>query len=176
MTPSFFGYDHINAANWIMTSGNSMYDWGVSSYSYGIRPVINLSVSNMALQGDGTSGNPYILVPASTDHYTKEITIAKNSKQDVYNIFEATNLSGNIAWTSQNESIAIIENEQLVGLEEGTTTITGINEDGTTYEITVNVLKNPETNTMVYVVGGIIVMVSIATLLVIIYRKNNRKV
>ena len=62
MTPSFFGYDHINAANWIMTSGNYMYDWGVSSYSYGIRPVINLSVSNMALQGDGTSGNPYILV------------------------------------------------------------------------------------------------------------------
>ena len=38
------------------------------------------------------------------------------------------------------------------------------------------IIKNPETNTMVYVIGGIIVMVSIATLLVIIYRKNNKKV
>ena len=59
----------------------------------------------------------------------------------------------------------------MVRLKEGTTTITGVSSDGlTTYLIEVTVIKNPVTNSMIYVSIGVILILVLGTVLYIVYR------
>ena len=83
---------------------------------------------------------------------------------------EELNLDG-VTWTSEDESIAKIENGKILGLKEGTTTITGVSSDGlTNYLIEVNVIKNPVTNSMIYVGIGVILILVLGTVLYAVYR------
>ena len=93
-----------------------------------------------------------------------------SSVDDVTAFTEKLDLSG-VTWTSNDESIARIENGKILGIKEGTTTITGVSNDGlTTYEIVVNVIKNPVTNSMIYVGIGIILILVLGTALYTVYR------
>lgn len=65
-----------------------------------------------------------MLVTAETSHYDGKVTIEEGSNVDDNEVFEEeVDLTGNITWTSEDESIAIIENGRLYGLKEGVTTI-----------------------------------------------------
>ena len=137
----------------------------------GIRPVINIKTDNMTLTGDGTFDNPYQLEEIANNNYKGTVTIEEGSSVDDNTAFEEElNLDG-VTWTSNDESIARIENGKILGLKEGTTTITGVSSDGlTTYEIVVNVIKNPVTNSMIYVGIGVILILVLGTALYTIYR------
>ena len=88
------------------------------------------------------------------------------------NAFESnTELSSNITWTSKDESIAKIENGKILGLKEGTTTITGLSSDSLiTYEIEVNVINNPVTNSSIYIGVGLVLILILGTALYTVYR------
>ena len=105
------------------------------------------------------------------NNYKGTVTIEEGSSVDDSTAFEEElNLDG-VTWTSNDESIARIENGKILGLKEGTTTITGVSSDGlTTYEIVVNVIKNPVTNSMIYVGIGVILILVLGTALYIVYR------
>ena len=104
-------------------------------------------------------------------NYKGTVTIEEGSSVDDDTAFEEElNLDG-VTWTSNDESIARIENGKILGLKEGTTTITGVSSDGlTTYEIVVNVVKNPVTNSMIYVGIGVILILVLGTALYTVYR------
>ena len=82
---------------------------------------------------------------------------------------EELDLSG-VTWTVKDESIAKIENGKIIGLKNGTTVITGVGSDGTTYEIEVNVISNPTTNSALYMGIGIIFILALGTVAYITYR------
>ena len=138
---------------------------------YGLRPVINVSTENMTLTGDGTEDNPYRLEEVANNNYKGTVTIEEGSSVDDVTAFEEElNLDG-VTWTSEDESIARIENGKILGLKEGTTTITGVSSDGlTNYLIEVNVIKNPVTNSMIYVGIGVILILVLGTALYTVYR------
>ena len=136
-----------------------------------IRPVINIKTDNMSLTGDGTEDNPYQLEEITNNNYKGTVTIEEGSSVDDNTAFEEElNLDG-VNWTSNDESIARIENGKILGLKEGTTTITGVSSDGlTTYLIEVTIIKNPVTNSMIYVSIGVILILVLGTILYTVYR------
>ena len=125
----------------------------------------------MVLIGDGTLDNPYYLEEITKNNYKGTVTIEEGSSVDDYSAFiEELDLNGKFTWTSEDNSIAKIENGKILGLKEGITTIKIVKEDGTTYEIEVTVIKNPKTNSMIYVGFGIILILILSTVLYSVYR------
>ena len=82
---------------------------------------------------------------------------------------EELDLSG-VTWTVKDESIAKIENGKIIGLKNGTTVITGVGSDGTSYEIEVTVLSNPVTSSVLYIGIGLILILVLGTGVYIFYR------
>lgn len=175
MTPSVF--TSLSATAHVWSSSLSMIaGFSVLSGS-GVRPVINLSTEGMTLEGEGTIDDPYVLVTVETSHYDGKVTIEEGSNVDDNEAFEEElDLTGNITWTSEDESIAIIENGRLYGLKEGVTTINGVRDNGITYEIEVTV-----TRTFINVPLNILYIgISIGAILVIIiifylYHKKHKR-
>ena len=79
-------------------------------------------------------------------------------------------LSGNTTCASEDDTITKIENGKILGIKEGITTIKGVRDGGTTYEIEVIVIKNPKTNSIIYVGIGIILILILSTVLYSVYR------
>ena len=171
MTPSMYYVDNIDDFTYSLVFvyfDNVVTSNQVYNNSFGIRPVINLDKDNI-ITGEGTGEDPYVVT--EPNHYKGTVTIEEGSSIDDNTAFEEElNLSG-VTWTSNDESIARIENGKILGIKEGTTTITGVSNDGlTTYEIVVNVIKNPVTNSMIYVGIGIILILVLGTALYTVYR------
>ncbi len=82
-------------------------------------------------------------------------------------------LSKEIIWTSKDDTISIIDLDKILGLKEGNTTITGISSDGLNeYEIEVTVIKNPVTNSSIYITIGICVILILGTIIYVIYKRR----
>ena len=144
--------------------------WTVTS-EYGIYPVINIKTEGMTLTGDGTIDNPYMLEEVKpTNSYKGKVTIEVGSSVDDIKAFEDNLDLSNVTWTVKDESIAKIENGKIVGLNNGTTVITGVGSDGTTYEIEVTVISNPVTNSALYIGIGLILILILGTGVYIYYR------
>ena len=146
----------------------------LSDRAQGVRPVINVGSTNGFIEtGDGTEDNPYVIseITSDTNNYKGTVTIEEGSSVDDATAFtEKLDLS-NVTWTSNDENIARIENGKIIGISEGATTITGVSSDGlTTYLIIVNVIKNPVTNSMIYVGIGLILILVLGTALYTVYR------
>ena len=141
-------------------------------YSYsGIRPVINISTENMTLTGDGTLDNSYILEEVEpTNSYKGKVTIEVGSSIDDVSAFEEELNLSRVNWTVEDESIAKIDNGKIIGLKNGTTVITGVGSDGTSYEIEVTVLSNPVTSNVLYIGIGLILILVLGTGVYIFYR------
>ena len=165
-----------------MLSNNSAYVWfenigplfnRIDSFFDGIRPVINIKTENMTLTGDGTEDNPYVLEEVNTNSYKGTVTIEEGSSIEAVNAFEEDiNLPSDITWTIEDSSIAKIENNIITGIKEGTTKITGVDSNGTTYEIEVTVIKNPVTNSVVYIGLGIGLILILGTVVYIVYKRK----
>ena len=169
MTPAGFYID--TAIVW--DEFDDLDDRGVGN-SYAVRPVINISTENMTLTGDGTLDNPYILEEVEPSNiYKGKVTIEVGSSVDDIKAFEETLDLSNVTWTVKDPSIAKIENGKIIGLKNGTTVITGVDANGTTYEIEVTVISNPVTNSAVYIGIGIILILILGTGVYITYRIKN---
>ena len=144
------------------------------TYSYAIRLVINISTENMTLTGKGSLDNPYMLEEVEpTNSYKGKVTIEVGSSIDDIKAFEDNlDLSG-VTWTVKDESIAKIENGKIIGLKNGTTVITGVGSDVTTYEIEVTVISNPVTSSALYIGIGLILILVLGTGAYITYRIKN---
>ena len=169
MTPAVFDYGY--ALVW--------FENGALGYSgvyrnYAVRPVINLTTENCTLIGDGTLDNPYMLEEVEpTNSYKGKVTIEVGSSIDDIKAFEENlDLSG-VTWTVEDSSIAKIENGKIIGLKNGTTVITGVGSDGTSYEIEVTVISNPITSSAVYIVIGLILVLLLGTGIYVTYKVNN---
>ena len=138
---------------------------------YAVRPVINLTTENMTLTGEGTIDNPYILEEVEpTNSYKGKVTIEVGSSiEDIKAFEEELDLSG-VTWTVKDSSIAKIENGKIIGLKNGTTVITGVGSDGTSYEIEVTVISNPVTSSVLYIGIGLILILVLGTGTYIYYR------
>ena len=167
MTPAYFADD--SARVW---SGNLDNDYVTNGNA--VRPVINLATENCTLIGDGTLDNPYMLEEVEpTNTYKGKVTIEVGSSIDDIKAFEDNlDLSG-VTWTVKDESIAKIENGKIIGLKNGTTVITGVGSDGTSYEIEVTVISNPVTSSVLYIGIGIILILILGTGAYITYRIRN---
>ena len=105
-----------------------------------------------------------------TNGYKGKVTIEVGSSIDDIKAFEeALNLSG-VTWTVRDESIAKIENGKIIGLKNGTTVITGVGSNGTSYEIEVTVISNPVTSSVLYIGIGLILILILGTGAYITYR------
>lgn len=107
--------------------------------------------------------------------YKGVITIEQGSSSLVESAFDDNvELSSNITWKSEDESVSIVDKDNILGLKEGQTTITGVSSDGLSeYEIEVTVIKNPTTNSMVYITVGICIILILGTITYIVYTKRN---
>ena len=144
-----------------------------SSVEYGIRPVINVSTDNMNLIGNGITSSPYVLEGMTESTYKGTITIEEGSSADYVTAFEEYLNLDEVTWTSEDESIAKIENGKILGIKEGTTTITGVSSDGlTTYEIVINVIKNPVTSSIIYVGIDFTLILMLGTVIYLYYKKK----
>ena len=109
----------------------------------------------------------------ATNSYKGKLTIEVGSSIDDIKAFEDNlDLSG-VTWTVKDESIAKIENGKIIGLKNGTTVITGVGSDGTSYEIEVTVISNPTTNSVLYIGIGLILILILGTGAYITYRIKN---
>ena len=169
MTPAGFAND--DAIVWSEYDYLAYYRVNVSN---AVRPVINLTTENMTLTGDGTLDNPYMLEEVEpTNSYKGKVTIEVGSSIDDIKAFEDNlDLSG-VTWTVKDESIAKIENGKIIGLKNGTTVITGVGSDGTSYEIEVTVISNPVTSSVLYIGIGLILILILGTGAYITYRIKN---
>ena len=169
MTP--FGFNRGSAYVWY---GHVGLDGKGVNRNYAVRPVINLTTENCTLIGDGTLDNPYMLEEVEpTNSYKGKVTIEVGSSIDDIKAFEEElNLSG-VTWTVKDSSIARIENGKIIGLKNGTTVITGVGSDGTSYEIEVTVISNPSTNSVLYIGIGLILILILGTGAYITYRIKN---
>ena len=169
MTP--YGASDNDATVWNSSEylDNTQY---ISSSPFGFRPVINVSTENMTLTGDGTIDNPYMLEEVEpTNSYKGKVTIEVGTNVEDVTAFEEKVDLSNVSWTVKDESIVKIENGKIVGLKNGTTVITGVDDNGNTYEIEVNVISNPTTNSALYLGIGISLILIISTGLYMFYRK-----
>ena len=138
----------------------------------GVRPVINLD-KNTVIKGTGTEDDPYVVTEPTK--YEGVITIEEGSSSNTENAFDNITIPNDVTWTSQDDSISRIENGKILGLKEGTTTITGVSSDGlTTYEIKVTVIKNPITMSSIYIVIGMLLILILGTTIVLYYKKKFR--
>ena len=143
-------------------------------FNYAVRPVINLATENCTLIGDGTLDNPYMLEEVEpTNSYKGKVTIEVGSSADDITAFEEEIDLSNVTWTVKDESVAKIENGKIIGLKNGTTIITGVGSDGTSYEIEVTVISNPVTSSVLYIGIGIILILILGTGAYITYRIRN---
>ena len=167
MTPAVFNND--SADVWVGANGFNANT--TVNTNYAIRPVINISTENMTLTGDGTIDNPYMLEEVEpTNGYKGKVMIEVGSSIDDIKAFEDNlDLSG-VTWTVKDESIAKIENGKIIGLKNGTTVITGVGSDGTSYEIEVTVISNPVTSSVLYIGIGLILILILGTGVYIFYR------
>ena len=172
MTPNRYDYDdYYDDYSITMKAFRASFLNEYVDGSSSIRPVINIKTDNMILSGDGTLDNPYILEEVPKNNYKGTVTIEEGGSVDNITAFEEELDLNGVTWTSNDENIARIENGKILGIKEGTTTITGVSSDGlTTYEIAVNVIKNPVTNSMIYVGIGIILILVLGTALYTVYR------
>ena len=149
-------------------------DYNYVDYYYAVRPVINLTTENCTLTGDGTIDNPYMLEEVEpTNSYKGKVTIEVGSSIEDVTAFEEELDLSNVTWTVKDGSIAKIENGKIIGLKNGTTIITGVGSDGTTYEIEVTVISNPTTNSALYIGIGLILILILGTGTYITYRIRN---
>ena len=169
MTPAYYEEDNAGYV-YFESSDSSINDTYVDSHN-GIRPVINVTTENMTLIGDGTSNNPYLLTDADITNYNGTISLEEGSSIDINSAFDEDVDLSNVIWTSEDDSIARIENNKIVGLSEGRTKITGVSSDGlTSYEIDVTVISNPVTNSMTYIGIGLVLILVLGTALFTVYR------
>ena len=168
MTP--FGFSN-SAFVWY---GADRLDGSDVDNSRAVRPVINLTTENCTLIGDGTIDNPYMLEEVEPiNSYKGKVTIEVGSSIDDIKAFEDNlDLSG-VTWTVKDESIAKIENGKIIGLKNGTTVITGVGSDGTSYEIEVTVISNPVTSSVLYIGIGLVLILILGTGAYIVYRVKN---
>ncbi len=167
MTPGVFAYGFAT----VWSEFEDLYDYRVASYG-AVRPVINVTTENMALIGDGTIDNPYVLEEVKpSNSYKGKVTIEVGSSIDDIKAFEEELDLSNVTWTVKDSSIAKIGNGKIIGLKNGTTVITGVDANGTTYEIEVTVISNPVTNSAVYIGIGIGLILIMSTVIYIFYRK-----
>ena len=107
-----------------------------------------------------------------TNSYKGKVTIEVGSSVDDVTAFEEElDLSG-VIWTVKDSTIAKIENGKIIGLKNGTTVITGIGSDGTSYEIEVTVISNPVTMSSLYIIIGLILIVILGTFGFLYYKKK----
>ena len=106
--------------------------------------------------------------------YKGVITIEQGSSSPLKDAFDKdVDLSKEIIWTSKDDTISIIDLDNILGLKEGNTTITGISSDGLNeYEIEVTVIKNPVTNSSIYITIGICVILILGTIIYVIYKRR----
>ena len=109
----------------------------------------------------------------STNNYSGKVIIEVGNNVDYISAFEEELDLSEVTWTIKDSSIAKIENGKIIGLKNGITTITGIDNIGNTYEIEVTVITNPVTNSMIYVGIGIILILILGTGVYITYRVMN---
>ena len=103
--------------------------------------------------------------------YKGTITIEQGSSSPIEDAFDDITISNDVKWTSKDESISIIDINDILGLKEGNTIITGISDDGLIeYEIGVTVIKNPVTNSMIYVGIGLLLILVLGTALYTVYK------
>ena len=169
MTPFAFNGDYA----YVWDEPGSLYRDYVDDY-YAVCPVINLTTENCTLIGDGTLDNPYMLEEVEpTNSYKGKVTIEVGSSIEDVTAFEEELDLSNVTWTVKDGSIAKIENGKIIGLKNGTTIITGVGSDGTTYEIEVTVISNPTTNSALYIGIGLILILILGTGTYITYRIRN---
>ena len=61
LSPSYFNSDYSSAFVWRVMSSGSLRSWAYVTYSFGVRPVINLKANTLITRGDGSSLNPFIV-------------------------------------------------------------------------------------------------------------------
>ena len=60
LSPSIFNSYGLRSYVWSVVSSGSLYPWYLVSYSYGVRPVINLKQNVTISKGDGSALNPFV--------------------------------------------------------------------------------------------------------------------
>ena len=109
--------------------------------------------------------------------YKGTITIEQGGNSPIEDAFDGITIPNDVKWTSKDESISIIDIRDILGLKEGNTIITGISDDGLIeYEIDVTVIKNPVTNSMIYVGIGLLLIVMLGTIIALYYKKKFKNI
>ena len=106
--------------------------------------------------------------------YKGVITVEQGSSSLVESAFDDdVDLSSNITWTSSDSAIAVIDTNEIIGIKEGRTIITGVSDDGLNeYEIDVTVIKNPATNSAIYITIGVCFILIFGTITYVVYTKR----
>ena len=106
--------------------------------------------------------------------YKGVITIEQGSSSLLKAAFDDnTPLSSKITWSSEDGAIATIEDDKILGIKEGKTTITGISDDLLSeYEIDVTVIRNPVTSSAIYITLGICLILILGSITYIVYTKR----
>ena len=61
LSPGRFTSNYSDANGWFVSPSGSLSPWIRVTYSYGVRPVINLKVDTQITKGDGSSLNPFVI-------------------------------------------------------------------------------------------------------------------
>ena len=61
LSPSNFNSNYSAANVWFVMPSGSLYPWDYVTYSFGVRPVINLKANTLITKGDGSSLNPFVI-------------------------------------------------------------------------------------------------------------------
>ena len=61
LSPGRFTSNYSDANGWFVSPSGSLSPWIRVTYSYGVRPVINLKADTLITKGDGTSLNPFVI-------------------------------------------------------------------------------------------------------------------
>ena len=106
--------------------------------------------------------------------YKGVITVEQGSSSLVESAFDDdVDLSSNITWTSSDSAVAVIDTNEIIGIKEGRTIITGVSDDGLNeYEIDVTVIKNPATNSAIYITIGVCFILIFGTITYVVYTKR----
>ena len=61
LSPGGFNPYNPHAYAWLVRPSGSLSPWIRVTYSYGVRPVINLKADTLIAKGDGTALNPFVI-------------------------------------------------------------------------------------------------------------------
>ena len=61
LSPSYFSSSSSIAYAWLVASSGSLFPWYDVTYSFVVRPVINLKANTLITKGDGSSLNPFVV-------------------------------------------------------------------------------------------------------------------